>query len=457
MVAMYLAVQVQMGQGYLNNRPALIRTARGLLARLAQHQDVHLEQSICHLLLGETEIALQHLQQMQEPEPLAFIREHSQGSPDLLPGLCRYAEKWFKEEVLSQIRDLESAATTLQDYFDNPQVQTYLDEMLSREEQAAGGDIAPPLPFTPVSQGRKTQDLSPAQNSSPYALQGLAAGANTLAPDPTVTDTTMPREPKLDFATSRMANRTTSAWDSVAPLSSPFPAEPERGRSSQKSSAVGEPRSARGGEILPPRMAELPTHQGPPPSRPSRLDNPYPPSMRHRNRKRPAPQPEGGIVQQLWQNNIVRLSLATGLLVFAIFLIFRVAQVIMRAPQPPEANLPSPEEPPQVNLNQPPLDLATAPSPNLASPDPSPQVPVQWQGVSQVRVISADGVNIRQEPALQSPRVGTAASRALLTVEEVQLSLDPQIPAWLRVNPPQGAGGWIAVEFQGTPLVERVQ
>ncbi len=456
MVAMYLAVQVQMGQGYLEKRPALIRTARGLLARLAQHQDVHLEQSICHLLLGETEIALQHLQQMQEPEPLAFIREHSQGSPDLLPGLCRYAEKWFQEEVLSQIRDLDSAATSLQEYFDNPQVQAYLDEMLSTEEQVVAGDTAPPLPFAPVSQRWKTQELSPVQDS-PYALQGLTTGASTLAAETKVTDTPMPREPKLDFATSRRAHQAPSAWDSDAPHSSPVSSEPERSRSTQKAPAAGGPRPGKGGETLPPRMAELPTHQGPPPSRSSRLDNPYPPSMRHRARKRPTPQPEGGIVQQLWRNNMVRLSVSLGILAFAIFLIIRVGQLIISPPQPQDPTLPSPDEPPQVDLNQPPVDVATSPSPNLGSPEPSPQIPTQWQGVSQVRVISADGVNIRQEPALQSPRVGTAASRALLTVEEVQLSLDPQISAWLRVSPSQGAGGWIAVEFQGTPLVERVQ
>lgn len=138
MVAAYLAVQVLLAAGYLENRPALVRRARGYLARLAQRQDVHLEQAICSLLLGQTEDALAHLRSTQEVEALQFIEEHSAGSPDHLPGLCRFTEKWFQEEVFPEFRGLEAAQVTLQAYFDNPQVQAYLDEMPSREDPPAG-------------------------------------------------------------------------------------------------------------------------------------------------------------------------------------------------------------------------------------------------------------------------------------------------------------------------------
>lgn len=108
MVAAYLAVQVLLAAGYLENRPALVRRARGYLARLAQRQDVHLEQAICSLLLGQTEDALAHLRSTQEVEALQFIEEHSAGSPDHLPGLCRFTEKWFQEEVFPEFRGLEA-------------------------------------------------------------------------------------------------------------------------------------------------------------------------------------------------------------------------------------------------------------------------------------------------------------------------------------------------------------
>ncbi|MFS8802122.1 DnaJ domain-containing protein, partial [Synechococcus sp. R60.2] len=148
MVAAYLAVQVLLAAGYLENRPALVRRARGYLARLAQRQDVHLEQAICSLLLGQTEDALAHLRSTQEVEALQFIEEHSAGSPDHLPGLCRFTEKWFQEEVFPEFRSLEAAQVTLQAYFDNPQVQAYLDEMPSREDPPAGM-LSPQVPQRP--------------------------------------------------------------------------------------------------------------------------------------------------------------------------------------------------------------------------------------------------------------------------------------------------------------------
>ncbi|MFS8890912.1 J domain-containing protein, partial [Synechococcus sp. R55.2] len=148
MVAAYLAVQVLLAAGYLENRPALVRRARGYLARLAQRQDVHLEQAICSLLLGQTEDALAHLRSTQEVEALQFIEEHSAGSPDHLPGLCRFTEKWFQEEVFPEFRGLEATQATLQAYFDNPQVQAYLDEMPSREDPPAGM-LSPQVPHPP--------------------------------------------------------------------------------------------------------------------------------------------------------------------------------------------------------------------------------------------------------------------------------------------------------------------
>jgi hypothetical protein len=128
-VATYLAIYALIARGFADHQPALIRRAKHLLAKLSARQDVHLEQSVCALLLGQTEEANRLLELSQEYEPIAFIREHSQGSPDWLPGLCLYAERWLGSEVFPHFRDLSQRHVALKDYFADDQVQMYLEEL----------------------------------------------------------------------------------------------------------------------------------------------------------------------------------------------------------------------------------------------------------------------------------------------------------------------------------------
>ncbi|MBE8990323.1 IMS domain-containing protein [Nostoc sp. LEGE 12450] len=128
-VATYLAVYALIARGFAQRQPALIRQARQMLVRLGKRQDVHLEQSLCALLLGQTEEATRVLELSQEYEALAFIREKSQDSPDLLPGLCLYAEQWLQHEVFPHFRDLANQQAFLKDYFANQQVQAYLEAL----------------------------------------------------------------------------------------------------------------------------------------------------------------------------------------------------------------------------------------------------------------------------------------------------------------------------------------
>ncbi|MHC5735295.1 IMS domain-containing protein [Nostoc sp.] len=128
-VATYLAVYALIARGFAQRQPALIRQARQMLIRLGKRQDVHLEQSLCALLLGQTEEATRVLELSQEYEALAFIREKSQDSPDLLPGLCLYAEQWLQHEVFPHFRDLANQQAFLKDYFANQQVQAYLEAL----------------------------------------------------------------------------------------------------------------------------------------------------------------------------------------------------------------------------------------------------------------------------------------------------------------------------------------
>jgi hypothetical protein len=128
-VATYLTVYALLARGFAHHQPALVRRAKQLLMRLGSQQDVHLEQAVCAMLLGQTEEANRALELSQEYEPLAFIREHSRTSPDLLPGLCLYAERWLKDEVFPHFRDLKEQQATLKDYFADAQVQAYLESM----------------------------------------------------------------------------------------------------------------------------------------------------------------------------------------------------------------------------------------------------------------------------------------------------------------------------------------
>jgi len=128
-VATYLAVYALIARGFAQRQPALIRQARQMLMRLGKRQDVHLEQSLCALLLGQTEEATRVLELSQEYEALVFIREKSQDSPDLLPGLCLYAEQWLQHEVFPHFRDLAKQQASLKNYFADRQVQAYLEAL----------------------------------------------------------------------------------------------------------------------------------------------------------------------------------------------------------------------------------------------------------------------------------------------------------------------------------------
>ncbi len=135
-VGTYLAVYTFLAQGFAQKQPALIRKAKLMLMQLGRSQDVNLEKSVCALLLGQTEEASRSLELSHENEPLSFIKENSQESPDLLPGLCLYAEHWLSEEVFPHFRDLSDKSVSLKDYFADQHVQAYL-EALPTEAEAA--------------------------------------------------------------------------------------------------------------------------------------------------------------------------------------------------------------------------------------------------------------------------------------------------------------------------------
>ena len=128
-VAGFLAVYALIARGYTKQKPQLILEAQELLRVLGKTQDISWEQAICYLLLGQTKQAIAVIEKSPESKMVNAIKQNSQGSPDLLPGICFYGEKWLKEDVLSQFWDLRNHSMTLDEYFSNPQVQKYLEQL----------------------------------------------------------------------------------------------------------------------------------------------------------------------------------------------------------------------------------------------------------------------------------------------------------------------------------------
>jgi curved DNA-binding protein CbpA len=207
-VATYLAVYALIARGFAQRQPALIRQARQMLMRLGKRQDVHLEQSLCALLLGQTEEATRVLELSQEYEALAFIREKSQDSPDLLPGLCLYAEQWLQHEVFPHFRDLANQQAFLKDYFANQQVQAYLEALPTDAETTNEWAVINPQYF-PQSQKNNPQfHNNSTRTSAPFN--------HSRTPDLDLPETSTKETPEY-------SNLSSPLWNSSGTIKSELP------------------------------------------------------------------------------------------------------------------------------------------------------------------------------------------------------------------------------------------
>ena len=213
-VATYLAVYALIARGFAQRQPALIRQARQMLIRLGKRQDVHLEQSLCALLLGQTEEATRVLELSQEYEALAFIREKSQDSPDLLPGLCLYAEQWLQHEVFPHFRDLANQQAFLKDYFANQQVQAYLEALPTDAETTNEWAVINPQNFP-----------QPQTNNSPFSKNSTK----------TPRQFNHSRTPDLDLPeTPEYSNFSPPMWNSSGSVKSEVPAAERTSRATKE-------------------------------------------------------------------------------------------------------------------------------------------------------------------------------------------------------------------------------
>lgn len=193
-VATYLAVYALLARGFTARQPALVSRAKQMLLRLGRRQDVHLEQAVCALLLGQTEEASRALELSQEYEPLAFIRENSQGAPDLLPGLCLYGERWLQTSVFPHFRDLASLKASLKEYFADAQVQAYLEELPGEAENPQEWAVVErEIASVPVS-SRVTRN----QGATREAIAPTASGSHRDSATATLTPSSISTLPTAD-------------------------------------------------------------------------------------------------------------------------------------------------------------------------------------------------------------------------------------------------------------------
>ncbi len=133
----YLLVYAMVARGFHYRMPELIYRAHQLLLQnLSRLQDVFIEQALCHLLLGQQAEANSALSRSCDQESLGYIRKNSPTDNDLIQGLCRYSELWFQSQVYPHFLDLNQQQASLSKYFDDKQVQVYLDDLPQTEPVA---------------------------------------------------------------------------------------------------------------------------------------------------------------------------------------------------------------------------------------------------------------------------------------------------------------------------------
>ncbi|MEM9540292.1 MAG: IMS domain-containing protein [Cyanobacteria bacterium P01_E01_bin.42] len=241
-VATYLAVYALVGRGFAQFQPYLITRAKEMLQVLGRRQDVYLEQAVCALLLGQTEEASRALELSQEYEPLAFIREHSQGSPDLLPGLCLYGERWLQTEVFPHFRDLSELQASLKNYFADEQVQSYLEQLPSETDEPNRWSVVDPAPTSVSPSGQRTVGAVAAERTLQETPSGRT-GTATLTP-PQRTER-VPTPAGRSPSRSRSAPRGEARNTPPTAQRQPAPQPPRRRREQPEEGETGSPPVAR--------------------------------------------------------------------------------------------------------------------------------------------------------------------------------------------------------------------
>jgi tetratricopeptide (TPR) repeat protein len=129
LVASYLGVYALMAKGISQRQPPLIRRAKSLLSKIGSSQNVYLEEAICALLMGQLADATKMLDLSNETERLDLIHQLSKPEYDQVKGLYNYTQTWLSTEIYPNFKDLIGLEVDLDAYFNDPNVQAYIDEL----------------------------------------------------------------------------------------------------------------------------------------------------------------------------------------------------------------------------------------------------------------------------------------------------------------------------------------
>jgi curved DNA-binding protein CbpA len=129
LVASYLGVYALMAKGISQRQPSLIRRAKSLLSKIGSSQNVCLEEAICALLMGQLADATKMLDLSNETERLDLIHQLSKPEFDQVKGLYNYTQSWLSSEIYPHFKDLIGQEVDLDAYFNDPNVQAYIDEL----------------------------------------------------------------------------------------------------------------------------------------------------------------------------------------------------------------------------------------------------------------------------------------------------------------------------------------
>ncbi|KAJ4967396.1 hypothetical protein NE237_019245 [Protea cynaroides] len=180
-------------QAFLAKKPHLIKDADNLFQQLQQtkitapgtmipefaekadHEvNFALERGLCSLLVGELDGCRSWLGidsdnlPYRDPQIVDFILENSKDDKDddLLPGLCKLLETWLMEVVFPRFRDSQGVEFKLHDYYDDPTVLRYLEEL----EGTGGSPLAAAAAIVKIRAGA-TAVLDNVKTSALQALQ----------------------------------------------------------------------------------------------------------------------------------------------------------------------------------------------------------------------------------------------------------------------------------------------
>ena len=179
-----IAAYTLIAEGYTQKKPDSIVKAKQIFQKLSLSQDTHKERAICALLLGQTAESQAIIQQHPDTSAFEVISRRSQYSPDLIPGIYFYAEKWLQTEVLSQFKNLDSQGLKLRDYFDDPQVQQHLNAIspVANRDRSKQSSDSINHKSTARSEQEKTrlQQLFPWLNKKKDSLQTSSAASTPV-------------------------------------------------------------------------------------------------------------------------------------------------------------------------------------------------------------------------------------------------------------------------------------